>query len=437
MSSGLVAVLVVVAGSPVSLSLSDAQRLAAERSPALAARRALRDGADHRLTASTSRLLPRLSLGVRYSRLSYVAPGQISLPFSLPNQPPPEPIQLGEAIENAFASSVVLEQPLFTGLSLLNQREASKRSLVAAERQLEQERQDLALRVEEAWLGLVRARQLAGVAQQSEQVLGAHLERLERMADAGAITSLEVTRTRARLAAVRVQVLQARAAEAVARLGLVTLLGLDPDAEPTCELPADDEPAMAPGQEGVRPELIAAREVAASKEAQARALAGGLWPQLLARASVQFDSPNTRYFPLRNEFNPSWEASAILSWTAWDWGATWHTHRAAALEAEAARHSAAQLEEAARIDVARRRVDFDTAASKLEATRAAVDAAALSLQRAQRQCEAGQLACITVLDAEAELSRLQADLVQARIDRRLAVSQLRRATGTLSAPELP
>jgi outer membrane protein TolC len=117
---------VLVAAAPVELSLPEAQRLAAARSPALAARRAQQEGAEHRVGASTARLLPKLSLGVRYSRLSYVAPGEITLPFSLPNQPAPEPIRLGDAIENVFASSVVLEQPVFTGLSLLNQREAAQ-----------------------------------------------------------------------------------------------------------------------------------------------------------------------------------------------------------------------------------------------------------------------------------------------------------------------
>lgn len=438
MSSWVIAV--VLAAGPVEVSLEQAQRLAAERSPGLASRRALQASAEHRVGAATGRLLPRLSLGVRYSRLSYVAPGEFTLPYSLPNQPAPEPIRLGDPIENVFASSLVLEQPLFTGLSLLNQREASQRAFDAAGLQLEQERQDLTLRVTESWLGVLRARQLVAVAEDSERTLTAHLARLERLVEAGSLTELEATRTRARLASVRVQALQARAGAAVANLALVTLLGLDPDAvvQPVelADAPSPEAPA-AVAEQTERPELGAARAQLASREAQARALAGGLWPQLVARASVQLDSPNTRYFPLRNELKPSWDLSAVLSWTAWDWGATWHTHRAAQQEAEAARHAITQLEDAVRLDVARRRVDVTTAAARTVATNEAVDAAERSLQRAQRQCEAGQLACITVLDAESELSRLRAELVQARIDQHLTQAQLRRALGTPSPRSTP
>lgn len=426
---------VLVAATPVELSLPEAQRLAAARSPALAARRAQQEGAEHRVGTSTARLLPKLSLGVRYSRLSYVAPGEITLPFSLPNQPAPEPIRLGDAIENVFASSVVLEQPVFTGLSLLNQREAAQHTNDAASHLVEQDQQDLALRVEESWFGLLRARQLLSVTEQSERVLGAHLARLERLAEAGSTTGLEVTRTRARLASVRVQTLQAKAAEAMAQLSLIITLGLEPDAVLELREPLDDAPPA--DDEQRRPELLAARAQVAAKQAQARAAAGGLWPQIALRASVQLDSPNSRYFPLRNQLNPSWEASAILSWTAWDWGATWHGLRAAQLDAQAAHHGVEQLEDAVRLEVARRRLDVTTAAARTVATREAVDAADQSFQRAQRQCDEGQLACIIALDAEAELSRLRADLVQARIEQRLSAAQLRRALGTLTPRGTP
>jgi outer membrane protein TolC len=425
-----------LAAETLRLDVSEALALAAAHSPTLAGRRAAVDAAEHRVSATTARMLPRLSLNVRYTRLSYVKPGEITLPFSLPNQPPPDPIQLGDVIENQFASSVVLEQPIFTGLSLLNTREAAQHVQEAAADQLLQEQQDLALRTEEAYFGLFRARQLLTVTEQSLKALTAHLERLERLAREGATTPLDVSRTRTRLAGTRVQQLQTRAAEAVAQQGLLTLLGLEADV--VLELTQDLEHLPPPSegdlqaQANVRPDLRAARAAAAAKEAQARAAGGGLWPQVALRAAAQFDSPNQRYFPLRNEFNPSWDASVVLSWTAWDWLATWHTQRAAQLDALAARHAIAQLEDGVRTEVERRRLEAATAVERKAASLEAVEVAEQSLQRAQRLCDAGQAPCIGVLDAEAELTALRAEWVQSRIDLRLAASQLRRAIGTLS-----
>lgn len=425
-----------LAQAPLALDLPRAQALALGHSPALASKRAAVEAATSRRRASTARLLPRVSLAARYARLSYVAPGEISLPFSLPNQPAPEPIRLGDPIENVVNLGVVLEQPLFTGFSLLNTREAFGHGHAAAEQALRQEEQDLALRVEEAYYGLLRARQLLEVTEQSLKALGGHLERLERLAKEGATTPLDVSRTRTRLATTRVQQLQAQAAEAVAQQALLTMLGLDADT--TLTLTQDlDAPLPELGGDLLasalaRPELAAARAQAAAKEAQARAARGGLWPQLFLRASASYDTPNTRYFPLRNEFNPSWDAAVVFSWTAWDWGATWHTQRAAELDAQGARHAVAQLEDLVRTDLERRRREASTAVERKGATREAVEVAEQALQRAQRLCDAGQAPCVFVLDAEAELTRLRAEWVQARLDTRLAHSQLRRATGTLT-----
>jgi outer membrane protein len=424
------------AAEPVRLDVSQSVALAAARSPSLAGRAAAVEAAAHRVGAATGRLLPRLSVGLRYVRLSPVAPGQISLPFSLPGQPAPDPIVLGETIENQFGSSVVLEQPLVTGLSLLNTRQAAQSTREAAEEQLAWERQDLALRTEEAYFAVLRARQLLTVTDQSARALTAHLERLDRLEREGATTALDVARTRTRVATTRVQQLQARAAEAVAEQALLVLLGLAADSTLELTENLDAAPAAVEGdlqaRAATRPDLRAARALAEAKEAQARAAAGSLWPQLMLRASAQYDSPNQRYFPLKNAFNPSWDAAVTFSWTAWDWLATWHTHRAAALEAVAARQSVAQQEDGVRTEVERRRLEAATSQEREGATLEAVAVAEQALGRAARLCDAGQAPCIWVLDAEAELTRLRADHVQSRLDSRLASSQLRRSVGALS-----
>lgn len=407
-----------------SLALAEAVELARQHSPALASRRWSVAAAEHRRSQATARLLPRVSLGLRYSRLSYVAPGSITLPFSLPGQPAPDPIVLGDPIENLFGSQVLLEQPLFTGLSLLSGRDAASELETVARTQATQEEEDLLLKVEQAYFGLLRARELKVVAAQSQRALTNHLERLVRLEAEGVMTTLDVSRTRTRLAATRVQVLQAEAAEALAQLTLTTLLALEAET-PLTLTEALDEPHDAPVS--ARPELELSRATVRAREAQARAAAGPLWPQLALRASAQLDSPNTRYFPLRNAFNPSWEVSTVLSWTAWDWGATWHGWRAAEAEARAASENARALEEGLGLDQERRQRDLVTARAREGAAREALSSAEQALQRAQRLCEAGQTGCYHVLDAEAERTRLHAEWVDARIDRRLSFAQLRRA----------
>ncbi len=425
-----------VATEPLRLDLTQAEALATRHSPLLAMRQEELLAARARAKAATARLLPRLSANVRYARLSEVAPAQLELPFTLPNGTKPDPVQLGESIENQFGSNLVLEQPLFTGFSLVNGREAAHQSVSAAEERLRQDRQDVLLRTQEAYFALFEARELAKVAEMTLKGVTGHLGRLERAAAVGAGTPLEVNRTSTRVGAARVQLLQAQAAEGTAALALATLLGVDPLTpleltEDVDRLPATPEGDLVERSKS-RPDLMAARAAANAKQAQARAAQGPLWPQALLRASAQYDSPNARYFPLKNEARGSWDAAVVVSWAAWDFGANRALMRAAEHDAVAAEKAVSILEDVVQTEVGRERTLFGLADERVRAAAEAVDVAQQGLKRAQTLCEAGQSACLVVLDAEADLARLRAEWVQARTQRHLAAARLARAVGALT-----
>jgi cobalt-zinc-cadmium efflux system outer membrane protein len=424
------------AAEPLRLDLAKAEALAARHSHLLAQRQEEVLAARARAQAASARLLPRVTGTLRYARLSYVAPAQLELPFTLPNGTRPDPVQLGEAIENQLGSSVVLEQPLFTGFALLHGREAADQGVAAAEARLEQERQDVLLHSQEAYFALFEARELLQVAERALEGVSAHLGRLTRAAAVGAGTPLEANRTSTRVGAARVQLLQAQAAEATAALALATLLGVD--AQTPFELTEDvDRLPPAPAGDLVeraqhRPELRSARAAAEARQSQARAAEGPLWPQAFLRASAQYDSPNTRYFPLENELRGSWDAAVVVSWAAWDFGANRALLRAAEHDALAAEHAVAQLEDLVQTEVGRERTLVALADERVRAAQEAVDVAQQGLKRAQTLCEAGQAACLVVLDAEADLARLRAEWVQARTQRHLAAARLARAAGALT-----
>lgn len=433
--SARVMLLVLVAGAAQAagpLSLSKALGLARDHSNLLAARQEELGAADLRVKQSWARLLPRVSTTARYSRVNLVDPPELVVPVKLPNQPAPT-IKLGEGIEEMASFGVLVEQPLFTGGALWAQRRATDAAREAARERVRVEEQELAWRTEELFVGVLRARQLAAVAAKSEGVLAEHLARVERLERAGTATSLELSRAKARLAAAHVQRLQTEAGRAAAELGLATLLGLEPAALGDLE---ESTPAAEPVPEtsAARPDVKAALAGAAVKDAQVLAASAPLLPQVALRFGAQYDNPNQRFFPWRREFNLTWDASIVASWTVWDWGGNWLGREAAAAEARAARLQASALAEAAQLELSRRRLERATSAERIAASEAAVGAATSALGRAQRLCDAGQAACLAVLDAEAEVARLEAELVTARLDARLADAALRRAAGTLSLP---
>lgn len=421
------------AGEP--LSLERALSLARAHSPALGARAEEAEAADWRVKQSWARLLPRVSTTARYSRVNLVDPPTLEVPVRLPNQPPPT-ITLGEGIDEMMGFGVVVEQPLFTGGALWAQRRAADAAARLATERERAEAQDLELRTREAFVGVLRARQLAAVAERSESVLREHQARVERLVSAGAATPLDVSRVRTGVAAARVRRLTAEAGRAGAELALATLLGLEPGDLGALD---DGEPASTPEADSVeaRPEVRAAKAAVELQQAQATAASAPLYPHLAVRFAAQYDNPSQRYFPWHREFNLTWDASLVATWALWEWGAGWFGRQAALAEARAARRQADAAVEGATLDLARRRLEVSTGPARIAAAEEAVASAEAALSRAQRLCEAGQATCLGVLDAESDWARAQAEVVTARLDHRLAQAALARAAGALSTEGAP
>ncbi|MHB8876173.1 MAG: TolC family protein, partial [Myxococcaceae bacterium] len=259
------------AGPPgaVTLDLGQSLGLARAHSRKLQDRRTEVEIAGERRGEAFSRFLPRLGVLARYTRLSYVAPGEIALPFSLPGQPPPEPVRLGEPVEDQVSLRLTLDQPLFTGFALSEAFAAAGHAEAAAKERLVLEDQELEVRVEEAYLTLLKARKLREVADQSVRQLEAHLSDFERLLAEGAVTGVEVARGQARLASARLMQIQTGGAAELAQLSLATLLGLAPDSSLWLEEPPlsfdrlPDAASVRAQALSKRPELAIAREGAA------------------------------------------------------------------------------------------------------------------------------------------------------------------------------
>ncbi|PKN55164.1 MAG: hypothetical protein CVU56_22665, partial [Deltaproteobacteria bacterium HGW-Deltaproteobacteria-14] len=194
-----------------TLDLAQAQALALAHSPRLKEGAAAADAARSRERAAQSRFFPKVGLQARYSRVSHVEPGSIALPLTQPDGQPLPAVQLGEAIDNQLSLRLTADQPLFTGFGLSRGLDAARQGgeVVAASRAVD--RADLRLRVEEAYLGLVRARRVVGVAEDSLRTLEAHALDVQRLVAGERATALDATRMRAQVASARAAVARAEA----------------------------------------------------------------------------------------------------------------------------------------------------------------------------------------------------------------------------------
>jgi outer membrane protein len=418
----------------VSLNLPQALELARRHSPRLKDRGDEVAAARHRVAQAQARTLPRLGVAVRYTRVNHVEPGQISVASPLAGVPAPPPVQLGEAVDNQASMRLTVDQPLFVGHVLSSAKEASEYIAQAAIERARQEQNDLELRVEEAYLAALLTAQFVEVADRSVKLL----EQLHREATqrekVGSGTQLDVERSRARLLGAESALLQAQASAELAAMNLATLLGLDlASVFQLAELPPLDgkestEEILQVQAAQQRPELAIARAQAAAQKARLRSEVEGQYPQLWLRGGVSYDLPNQRYFPLRNQFEPSWDISAVASWN-WDWSAAQQGARAAAAETAVAERQIQSLGEAVSLEVARFRKALVSAQPRVRAADSAVSASEIAVHRARDLCALGHSSCTQILDAERDLSQALAEQVQARAEFRLAQSRLRRAVG--------
>jgi len=158
------------------------------------------------------------------------------------------------------------------------------------------------------------------------------------------------------------------------------------------------------------------------------------YPRLDGVAGLTYANPNQRYFPLKQEFNMSWQAGVALSWTPTDIGG-----------AEAGRNAA--LAKAAELAAQKRqvhdglRLEVDQALKSAREARFTIDVAGEALAaseesyRVRRELfRAGRATSVELTDAETELTRTRLQLADAHVNARIALVQLNHALGRDTEP---
>lgn len=431
-----------LASDPLSLDLDQAVRMATLHNRKTKMREDEVEAAAFRRKQATGRFLPKLSLYARYSRVSHVEPGSIRFPATtLPGQPSDpsavNTVRLGEAVDNQYALRLSVDQPLFTGFALSKGYQAAEYAEALARQRVRAERASVRAVAQEAYFNLLKAREMRKVTEQLAQALEEHLQRTRLLYDAGRATELDVSRTQSRVAAAQVSLVQIRGAEDGAHLALTTLLGL-PSTTPLllADIVDSQSPASLPAAEPLvreavtsRPEVAIAKQGAAVAAARVEVEGSALWPQASLRFGYNYDRPNQRYFPVRDRFDGSWDISAVLSWTAWDWGVTYYGMKAAQAEAAAAARNVDEARDLVRLDVERQRQGYVTAAARISGARDTLDSALRAYDSARLLFDAGRASSLDVLDAATELTRVRSELVQALADARIAWALVHKAAG--------
>lgn len=419
----------------LALTLEEAVEGALKTSSLLTAERATVDArAASRAQAKTGRY-PSLDLEASYMRMQEQNPATIELP------PPPQgpgAITLGESVENTYAGTLSVRQPLFTGGEIASRIEAANYAVAASRNSYDWERRGLELEVRTAYWNLLKAELRVEAMAERVRQLEENLENMERRRESGVVTRNEVLTVEMKLAEGRLQLLRARNGRELASTRLALLTGLSPDRQlaPATLLPPAPRATAAPRLTTLIEEALANRgdlaeyrarlEAARAGERSARA---GWFPELFIAGEYTYARPNQAIFPPEDEFESSWRIGIVGRVELGDMHRVHHEtdQREAELTVVAARLQAA--EDHVRLALREAYLKWRSYAEELDLAGTMVRQAEEHLADTKTRVENGVALNEDLLEAEATLLEARLYLTSTRIGARIAWDRLMREAG--------
>ena len=331
-------------------------------------------------------------------------------------------------------ASLTLAQPI-SGLFVLHRLVGLERNGAGAARaDRERAKLDTAQRAAEAYLRVLQARALEGVASKSVAQVEAQLQRAVILEKGGALGQVDVLRLTSARDAARQGLLRAQAGATVARAGLVLALDLPAGTpvEPVDDFPDPPPPLTASEGQVIdqalrqRPELAAARERSEQATAGRAVAKAALLPNILGIATYQHTEGQSTFQPKN-----AWFVGATLNWDLWDWGKNWNGVKEATARARQAQIGAETLRDQVVFEAQRRLLEARTAFETLAVGRSSLQAAEEAYRIQSIRYAEGAATTTDVIDAETDVSRARSSYAQSRYEYYLAQAAVARAVGNL------
>lgn len=340
-------------------------------------------------------------------------------------------------------------QPLFRPDAWFNYQR-SRASASAAEASYRSQEQALALRVSQAYFGVLSAQETLAYAQSEEAAFGRQLDQAQQRFDVGLIAITDVLEARASFDSSRANRIAAEAALQAAQENLAVVIGEGPgklvplkaDAPMIKPVPADPESWVGLARER-NPDLLVAQENAKVARSASRQAKSGLLPTVdlygsyssLDRSNI---SPAASAFAANMAAQNGTTTSVGLeaNWVLFAGGRTYNASKQASYRAAAAQDAATGTEKQV---VNSTRTAFNNVSAdsyRVEARKQAVASSEASLDATQAGYEVGTRNIVDVLLAQRNMYAAKRDYAAARYDYVLNSLRLKAASGQLSEVDI-
>lgn len=427
----------VAAGPAGALSIGEAVSRALANNPELQKSAAGRAAALERVRQGRTGFYPSVTAAASYVRLSETPPtidfAALTRPGAVMPRIAGNPL-LQYVAEDNYSGFVRVTQPVFAGGRIQQSYRAASIESAARGAEFSLLASKLRVDVVRSFYGVMLARETLSLTKDAAEQLKRHMERIERLMQAGAATEYDHLKTQVQYQSWTPKVLRAQREldNAVRRLNI--LLGFAPGAasEVSGELAAPsskDADAAAPLAFDRRPELVLARLAQDSSHAATGIKRSGMMPQMNLQYSYNLQDQTANFTFDRDSWKGWWDLRLMLAWDVFTFG----RHRAEVRESEL-REQQAQIEEAALRD--RLAAEAADAAQALAEAKSAIAVWENNVALARRGYEIaqdkftnGKVTNLDVLDSHIAVTEARLQYLKALYDYRVAAAEFGRIRG--------
>ena len=409
------------------LSLKEAVQIALERSASLHAAGEGIKGADYLRKSAFADFLPTFRTEYGFTYLN-------TQPFFTTAAG----IRATVGTRSNYSWTTGLDQPLFKGGALYWSYRLAKLGVDLSTVFFELVKQDLVLRVKEAYFNILKAEKIRQVALRSVEQLEAGLKFSKAFYDVGIIAKNSLLQTQVELAQAKQDLTKAEVELDVAKASFNTLLRRDVRMEVKVEDILEYRPMEVPFEECLekarksRPELRETELNVKSAEKEVRLARSEYFPSVNLSFNYERVGDDPGVSGSRFEDEDGWTFMATARYTFWQWGKKRQLVREKETRLVQAEDAKVQVEDSVSLEVKDAYLRLREARDKIGVAEVAIEQAEENFRMNQERFKEQVATSTDVLDAQTLLTQARSNYFNALSDYNIAWARLDRAMGIVT-----
>ncbi len=399
-----------VVASSVELSLDDSISLALKNNPSIKMAATDKDKADWALKQAQGGKGPTISFNNTSSR-GTLGTGS-------------------ETVYDFYKNNVSLTLPLYTAGKLEGLVNQAKWNVNIADLGVTKSQQQIKLDATSAYFGILQARNMVKVNQESVSSLEQHLKNVRAQFEVGTVAKSDVLRSEVELANAQQTLTKAQNTYDLAVASLNNVIGLPLDTELIIKEELQYQPYARSLSESIRfglqnrPDTAQAEAAVKVAEETVKVAKSGYGPTVAVSGGIgrwDYKSPGTGF--------DSWSISLSSTWNVFDTGVTNSQVKQADAAVQKANYTAQQTRDSVQLEIRQNYLSMQEAEKRISTSQVAVSKAEEDFKIAQVRYSAGVGTNLDVIDAQVALTQAKTNYVQALYDYNTNKAKLEKAMG--------